>query len=490
MSFYTEARLKSLQTATLFQKTKDLQVQDYTALIEAVLADPTNNFIRSRLFETLGNVMQMALHRMGAVFQTAGDIPGIVEELLPNKPEGQAPVDPDIMPAVRAYFAAFDQAQDKNAVANPHWNEARAIVREIVSKFVDPRSVVYYAQSRASGFDHRMLDSESAKFVVERKMSALAASTGVMPLFIDEIAESPYSVPQSLFNVNGTNFSNSILWHARFFISIWKGLADRRDVSVLEIGGGYGGLARLMLRSGKVKRYVIVDLPESLVSSYCFLKLNFPHLSIALAPTRDAVRSGMDADVLLVPSNYVEELSGQSFDIAINTGSFQEMPRQVAERFVTFLEKSINLKYMYSVNYTMLQRFTYSETRQVDESEENLVAPVFDACWMPQQFCLNPPDISVETPRNWLEVFLERDSNSAGRLFQIPEEKFTQDWFCAIWSNLWKAPSPELVELYFEGIRKLFDGETGIDYYREPTDSFDRIGEVIYWRRYRDGLKG
>jgi hypothetical protein len=41
---------------------------------------------------------------------------------------------------------------------------------------------------------------------------------------------------------------------------VWPFLSD--PVDVLEIGAGYGGLARVFILGGKVKSYTIVDLPE------------------------------------------------------------------------------------------------------------------------------------------------------------------------------------------------------------------------------------
>lgn len=490
MSIYAENRKKSLETISEFFKEATFDAQSYSTLIESVQDDPTNNFLKSILYEKYLFIMDMAHKKQGAVFEDAANIPAIMELILPNPPEGQEPGDPDIMVSIRDFLNKYDvEIKSGNVATTPHWDTKRSYVRDIVSNFVDPRSVVYFAQSRASGFDHRCLNSAEAKGIVDRKIEAIQASTGIYPFFLDEIVESQYSITQGLIVQGGSYCSTSLLWHARFFISIWKALGDLRDISVIEVGGGFGGLARLMLRSQKVRQYVIADLPESLVSSYAFLRLNFLDLDIQLAATPAEVADKKGADVLLVPSDYLEEMESRKFDLAINTGSIQEMPRSSAERYVSFFENGADIKFFYSLNYSLIQHFRHTETVQTVPGELNLVAPVLDKNWRVRHFYLNPPDILIDTPMNWLEVVLERDAEAADKLMVIPEEKYTQGWFCAIWSNLWKAPSRELIDLYFEGILKFFNGETPHFCQREQASQFDKIGEVVYWRRYLDQQK-
>jgi len=485
VSIYSNSRIKSLQNAAAVFQKKSLEFEDFSILIKAVLEDPSNNFIKAVLYEKYPIVMHMGYSRQGEVFANSDDIPDILERILPCFPEGQALGDPSIMTDIREFLACYDaEKTHPNTVVTPHWDVKRSHVRDLVVNFKDPRSVVYFAQSHASGFDHRSLNSAAAKDIIDTKINGIRATTGVSPLFLDEISESPFSIPQGQFDINGKSYSTSLLWHARFFIGIWRGLENQKNIDVLEVGGGFGGLARLMLRTGNVNKYVIVDLPESIVSSYSFLKLNFPELQIQIAATPADVNEKQGADVLLVPSDYLDELKGREFDLGINTGSIQEMPKSSSDKYVSFFENDAKFKYFYSLNYSMIQHFRHGEMEQAVPEELNFVAPVLDRSWRVRLFYLNPPDILVDTPMNWLEVFLERDETSSDEILTVPDEKYSQEWFQAIWSNLWKAPSRELIEDYFEGIRVLFNEELDFPFNREKRSQFDNIGEVIYWRKF------
>lgn len=84
--------------------------------------------------------------------------------------------------------------------------------------------------------------------------------------------------------------------------------------TILEIGGGYGALARALCRSFPRARYVICDLPESLM--YAGLYLASAGVSVAVWPRR--------ARVTLLPNYRFGEMPAP-VDLAINTLSMSEM---------------------------------------------------------------------------------------------------------------------------------------------------------------------
>ena len=104
---------------------------------------------------------------------------------------------------------------------------------------------------------------------------------------------------------------------------------------VLEIGGGYGGLARLCLQFNPRIAYVICDLEESLFIQGVFLS---QHLGA------DKVKLGLPAAlepglVYLVPQTRADGLQGLRFDFAVNQQSMQEMTLQQVEHYCGILEK-------------------------------------------------------------------------------------------------------------------------------------------------------
>jgi putative sugar O-methyltransferase len=57
--------------------------------------------------------------------------------------------------------------------------------------------------------------------------------------------------------------------------------------TVLEIGGGFGGLASKLLQLNPNVKYVICDLPPSMAIAYFYLRCTFPHLKIHFATSTE-----------------------------------------------------------------------------------------------------------------------------------------------------------------------------------------------------------
>lgn len=454
-------------------------------LIEALYADPTFNLPKSLLFESFPVVMDYVVEKHSAE-NDGKDIVRRVQNLLPIPTTPMSDSCATIMEEIRSFLSRLDVAKDGDA--NVHWNKMQSTVRNVVVNFDDPRYVVYFAQSHASGFDHRCLNGEEAVTLISKKIGLLNQITGINSLLVDEICESPYSLPQGQVSIYDRPYSSSIFWHGHFYLRILQNTQVESELSILEIGGGYGGLARLLLRSGRVGKYVIVDLPESLICAHAFLRLNFPELRVHLAASEQEIDQFGDCDVLLVPATLKDGMKGENFDLVINTGSLQEMPRSTAEEFVQFVENDINTRYFYSVNYTFEQKYRHVETIQKDDDEENLVAPVLDKNWSLCLFMINPPDLLTDSPRNWLEVLVERKPQTEHSPAQIPGGGFTQEWFAAVWMELWKAPTKTLIDQYLQGVVALSNHRTDIEYFRATKFDYSKIGEVRYWRKIKETL--
>jgi hypothetical protein len=117
--------------------------------------------------------------------------------------------------------------------------------------------------------------------------------------------------------------------------------------AILEIGGGYGSLARTICGLNRNARYVLVDLPETLFFAELFLRHSFPDKPIAYA---DESGWPSDAEIVLVPVGLRRLLTGQQFDLAINTNSFGEMTREDAKDWIGWLYSDIRPAKLWSLN--------------------------------------------------------------------------------------------------------------------------------------------
>jgi hypothetical protein len=123
----------------------------------------------------------------------------------------------------------------------------------------------------------------------------------------------------------------SLMWRAGL-------LADTR-MSILEVGGGYGGLAYYISAILSGARYTIVDLPESLMFSAIYLPI---------AAQADLSSSYFDEDGIkvgrfcFVPNfRYRAILTGENYDLAINTLSMSEMSEAQVRDYAEFIACSL-----------------------------------------------------------------------------------------------------------------------------------------------------
>lgn len=102
-------------------------------------------------------------------------------------------------------------------------------------------------------------------------------------------------------------------------------IAERGFARVLEIGGGYGAIARQIKHSYRNVAYTICDLPEALYSSAAYLALALPDLDLKFV-----LDAGMSTDALnaihFIPNHALPVAIGdRAFDLIINTLSMSEM---------------------------------------------------------------------------------------------------------------------------------------------------------------------
>ncbi|HSB73562.1 MAG TPA: putative sugar O-methyltransferase [Candidatus Methylomirabilis sp.] len=124
-----------------------------------------------------------------------------------------------------------------------------------------------------------------------------------------------------------------------------RSLLRRGDVRILEIGGGYGGLAYFLKQVLPQARYAIVDLPESLLFSGVYLSVLFQkEANILLAP--DSPPEAPDASgpgFTFVPNHLFPRLreAGSRYDLVINTLSMSEMEEAQVREYCRSLREML-----------------------------------------------------------------------------------------------------------------------------------------------------
>lgn len=213
--------------------------------------------------------------------------------------------------------------------------------------------LIHYAQRRGPFTASHITSEFGINKIIEKYESWLTSNGTPLDTFNPAVQESALTNSEFLINRNGRIVSNMFLWHLCASQRIIK--HTKKPVNtILEIGGGYGGLARLMKLLLPSVRYFILDLPESLFFSYIFLSANFPDSRIKFITDKNEMPNPgnyNNFDFILVPTALIDTLSGISADIVINTASLGEMRQTTIDRYMKFIQQDIRVKYFYSINH-------------------------------------------------------------------------------------------------------------------------------------------
>ena len=143
-------------------------------------------------------------------------------------------------------------------------------------------------------------------------------------------------------------------------LEYYSNLSKARSVVIVEIGGGYGGMAYQLRQYIENTSYILIDLPESLYMAGCFLTMTHPDLSIAVL-TQELLDRDKDIlslldqyDILLIPESLAQHATEIENDLFINMLSFQEMTEKTVREYAKFGSNSCK-GYLYNVNSTKHQ---------------------------------------------------------------------------------------------------------------------------------------
>ncbi len=102
--------------------------------------------------------------------------------------------------------------------------------------------------------------------------------------------------------------------YVKMFVDITNMFGDLNGFEIIEIGGGYGGLARIVSTGKKFKKYLIIDLPET-------IRLQKRYLDFLQAKNVDCV-------------NALEAFDSKESDLLISTFALSECSMSVQEEYI------------------------------------------------------------------------------------------------------------------------------------------------------------
>lgn len=125
--------------------------------------------------------------------------------------------------------------------------------------------------------------------------------------------------------------------------------ADNKKKVVVEIGGGWGGLACQFKKIFPNAVYVTVDLPLSIIFSITYLRTVFPSAKIFISDGREKKFNANDYDFAFFPYYLWNELDFARPNLVINTVGFQEMSTAQISNYAQ-KTKEWGCPYIYSMN--------------------------------------------------------------------------------------------------------------------------------------------
>ena len=154
----------------------------------------------------------------------------------------------------------------------------------------------------------------------------------------------------------GQRINQRVLRYAYYSSQILNNteLKESQKNVILDIGGGYGGLSRLLKNIYHHSTFVIIELPELCMLSAYFLKRNFAHKKIGtLSDFKEKEKITSDNlknfDFVVLPQNFMEKFDNEVFDLIINTTSLGEMTDEMQDYYLENIER-VSKNYFYSVN--------------------------------------------------------------------------------------------------------------------------------------------
>jgi putative sugar O-methyltransferase len=351
--------------------------------------------------------------------------------------------------ARRHYSASVGLEYPEPLRPSVRWSHWSKLAANAISSFDDAREAICFAQRRM-GFEHRFSAAESLGRwnAYERALlDDFPSQSDLLPL----LGESYLSHPDTVTFFRGRPMSSIMFWQAHEFLAVFSRVPN--PARVVEIGGGYGTLARLWTSNcPSLSSYWMMDFPESLFFAETYLRSQLPGIDVLYVTSgqtlQDIENSG--ARIVLCPVQLAETLRGGASDVIINCGSMQEMTDQAVVYWGDWIEAS-RTSYFYSLNYFL------QPIQQLRGGSANWLCPRLGADWDCLVSRLDPPLVRLQSWRHFRELLYERVPQDAR---SVEQQQFLAAQILAASSGASAiAREPGVLEL-FEALR--LSGSTAV----------------------------
>jgi hypothetical protein len=129
----------------------------------------------------------------------------------------------------------------------------------------------------------------------------------------------------------GSTFIRAGADYLHYYATVIARLTRRNErQTIVELGGGYGGMAYYLCRDNRCMTYLDFDLPENLALASYYLLCSFPEKRTLLFGEKELTPEAISSyDIVLMPSFEIVKLPDESADLIFNSYSLAEMSRDL-----------------------------------------------------------------------------------------------------------------------------------------------------------------
>lgn len=318
-------------------------------------------------------------------------------------------------------------------------------------------ALINYAQEEPHISFSQPVTSRDFGFIAEEMITYLKTHGLNLAKIPHQLCESKICSRKIGFNYMGRLLSTDLLYRLAIVNSINSRVKIKNINTILEIGAGLGNLARCLKIYNPKLKYYIVDLPETLLFSYCFLKVNFPNAVIKYILSPEELFDHNKGSFIFIPSSLVTRIPKLLIDLVINTHSFGEMPQKNVLDYMDLIQEKLEVKFLYSLN-------RYLEDYRAHQT--GIVSLPLDRHWKTRKWTFGPQFTRIDRAsipvdlHSTLEVLMERiPQNKRDKLNYktLSEKSFEEanrqnikgyDWHRAMFESIRLNPTINNLRIY------------------------------------------
>ncbi|MDI1287190.1 MAG: putative sugar O-methyltransferase [Reyranella sp.] len=225
------------------------------------------------------------------------------------------------------------------------WADLIAENHENIIQTLSPEALVERVTSDNITTGPAFVDEPRFKGIISGQLEWLKGFGRPLSSFPAYVQDSELASPRVITTEDGRRVSAAFLYHLGTVATL--GAFVGKFETVLELGSGYGGMARLLKLVHPGVHITMCDLPETLYLCYIYLRRHFPNCTFAAMTERGTVPT---ADFVFVPAPLASSLAGSAFDVAVNTCSLSEMTQSACDYYLRIIENDIKVDYFHHLN--------------------------------------------------------------------------------------------------------------------------------------------